>query len=172
MKLKLKYLLPVTQIVFAIFLLHQQQLWIIQNRHQDMPSPGAAATVLALINSPIAVLRGIWSRSFHVFWPDWFFVLVLAVFWCWAGQEIESRLGRRGQATVARESFRIAADVLLTWCSVGLVFGSRYIDVRWFPWPYIVVSVMFFLFWTLVPLLLLVRDLLSIARRDRVSLLS
>jgi hypothetical protein len=164
MRLKLKYLLPLTQIVVAIFLLHQYQRWMILTRHDDMPGPGPAANLLGLINLPVALLRGVSFRSFDLDWPDWIFVVVLAILWYWLGREIESRLDRRRQATIGRQLVRIATDVLLTVCSAGLVFWGHY-ELLSLPWSYFAPSVVFLLFWVFVPPLLLGYDLYSVARR-------
>lgn len=89
-----------------------------------MPGPGAAATLLALINLPVALVRGIWFRSFDVFWSDWIYVIALVVFWYWAGREIESRLDRRTQVAIKSPLVRIAIDLLLTASSVSLISGA------------------------------------------------
>jgi hypothetical protein len=159
---KLKYLLPVAQVTVAVFLLHQYELWVMLTRHLDMPGPGAAATLLALINLPIAVLRGFWFRSFDVYWPDWVFVAAVAVFWYWAGREIESRLDRTPLA-IKSQLACIAVDMLLTVSSLSFVLSGR-TDFRWFPWSYFVPAFVFSLVWIFVPPVLLCSDLLSIMR--------
>jgi hypothetical protein len=148
--MKLEYALPVTQVAVAVFLRHQSELWITLTRHMDMPGPGAAASVLALINLPITVLRGVWWRAFDVYWPDWIFVAMLAVFWYWVGREIESRLARRTPLAIKAQLARIAVDNLLTASSLLFIFFGR-ADFRWFPWWYFVPALVFSLFWVFVP---------------------
>jgi hypothetical protein len=164
--MKLEYALPVTQVAVAVFLRHQSELWITLTRRMDMPGPGAAAIVLDLINLPIAVLRGVWWRAFDVYWPDWIFVAMLAVFWYWVGRGIESRLTRRTPLAIKAQLARIAVDALLTVSSLLFIFFGR-ADIRSYPGWYVVPAVVFSLVWIFVPPFLLCSDLFSIGRRKR-----
>jgi hypothetical protein len=167
-RMKLKYALPVTQSALAIFLLHEYQLWLVMTRNADMPGPGPAGTILVLINVPVALVRGVWFRSHDVFWPDWIFVLALAIFWFWVGQEIESRLvERRTPVNIRSQLAKIAIDVLLIVSSVSF-FGGFHTEFRWFPWSYFIPSLASSLFWLLGPPVLLGYDLFSMARRKPV----
>lgn len=169
MRMRFKYALPVAQIAIAVFLLHQCQLWIIMTRRDDMPGPGPAAALLALINVPVALLRGVWFRSFDRFWPDWIFVVALAIFWSWVGREIESRLDRRMQVTIKSQLARLVTDVLLTVSGVSLIWLGH-IEFRSFPWPYFIPSLLFSWFWIFGPPVLLGYDLFPLARRQRMNL--
>ncbi len=141
--MKLKYLFPAVQSTVAIFLLHQYQLWMVLTRHADMPGPGPAAILLSIINLPAAAIRGIWFRSFDVFWPDWIFVVALALFWYWAGREIALRIEQRTRDTIKLRLARIAIDVLLTAQSVWFILESN-TDFRWFPRLYCCSAAIYF----------------------------
>lgn len=168
MRMRLKYVLPVTQSAIAIFLLYQKQLWILMTRNADMPGPGPAATLLTLINVPVEFVRGVWFRTYHVFWPDWIFVLTCAMFWYWVGGEVESRtVERRTPVNIRSQLAKIAIDVLLVVSSVSFFFPGLH-DFRWFPWSYFIPSLAFSLFWFFGPLVLLGYDLFSMARRKSV----
>lgn len=169
MRIQLKYVLPVTQVAVAIFLLHQYQMWIVLTRHNHMPGPGVASTLLDLINLPVALLRGFWFKSFDFFWPDWIFVVALAIFWYWAGREIESRLDGRTPVTIKSRLARIVIDVLLAAFSVSFFLRSH-IDLRSLLWPYFVPTLLFVLLWIVAPLTLLGYDLFSLARKKWRSL--
>lgn len=167
MQLRLKYPLLVAQVSVAMFLRHQPELWMTLTKHDDMPGPGVAATLLALINLPLALLRSFWFRSFDVFWPDWFFVAAIPVFWYWIGREIELRLATRTPFAIESQLARIAVDLLLTGASLFFALYSH-TDLRSFPLPYFVPALAFSLVWILVPPFFLCSDFLSMVRRKTV----
>ena len=128
-----------------------------------MPGPGAAATVLSLINLPITVIRGMWWRAFDVYWPDWIFVALLAAFWYWLGQEIEFRFVGRTPLALKEQLTRFAVDALLTVPGLFFILWGK-ADFRWFPWWYFIPAVVFSLAWVFVPPIVLCCDLFLIAR--------
>lgn len=65
--MKLKYVLPVTQMALAVVVLWLSDLWMkAAIRVMDVPGPAPAFTLLMSINPPVALVRGLlyWHLSF------------------------------------------------------------------------------------------------------------
>ena len=125
MHMKLKYVLPVTQMTLAVVLLW----WTIASertemRHSDMPGTPAVFTFLGSINAPLVLPR-------VLFWylPGWWneiaFIVAIGLLWYWVALNIYSWKRERTLFTFSWVPLRLAGDV------VAVGFGGILAYISW-----------------------------------------
>jgi hypothetical protein len=128
MRLKLKYVLPVLQMVLAFSLLRLSYLSQTGARC-DMCGPGPAFDLLISINVPVVLARGFWWRSaYDGFGPlvaflldDATVVAAVGLLWYWMALNIGAWRDRRTLFTFQWLPLRLTQDVLLI--AAGVFWG-------------------------------------------------
>ena len=149
MRIKLKFVLPIGQIVLVLGLLRWSYLWSrAAGRICDMPGPDPAWKLAFSVNGPVFLARLFWSAlrpSSVEFDPFIFFVvdvamLIVAVglFWYFVSLNIYSWRSRRTVFMFSRVPLRLLGDALLITAGVilgcwGLTQGHDLVQTRAFP---------------------------------------
>ena len=111
---KLKYLLPLLQMVLAIGLLRLSNSWVKAMRGvEDIPGPSPAFNLLVCINAPVGAARAFWFRYLPGYWVDLTFIVAIGLFWYWIALNINSWRERRMVVMFTWWPMRIAGDLLL-----------------------------------------------------------
>jgi hypothetical protein len=112
--LKLRYVLPVTQMALAYALLLWSQVWerILTQRVHGMVGPLPPFNLLVLLNLPAAILRGFWFRYLPSPWDDFLLIPVIGLLWYWVALNIESWRKAKGVLRFKSIHAQIAADAL------------------------------------------------------------
>ncbi|SPF47119.1 membrane hypothetical protein [Candidatus Sulfotelmatobacter kueseliae] len=115
-RVRLRYVLPVAQILLAIGLFAWSDAWFREaRRHSTMPGPSPGFTILISLNAPLALPRELYYR--HTAIPELYDRVVLlcgiALLWYWVARNIEGWRERRTVVTFRRLRMRIAADLIL-----------------------------------------------------------
>lgn len=129
MRPKLRYALPLLQVLLAVALLVWSERWERAHIRQDMPGFPPAFIPLAAINFPLVMLRTLMSRHFPFLWGRWgdvALVIAIGVFWYWMSLNIESWHQSRRVFMFSWKPLRLAGDTI----AVG--FGAI--------WPFVFVS--------------------------------
>lgn len=91
MRLKLKYVLPIVQMLAAVTLLAWTYRWErALMRIQDMPGTPPSFTLLIAINAPLAMPRMLVYRYLPGCWDAITLVVAIGAFWHWVSLNIES----------------------------------------------------------------------------------
>jgi hypothetical protein len=126
MRLKLKYTLPLVQVLLAVVLLAWTERWErALMRTGDMPGPPPCFTLLIAINAPLAIPRMFVFRYLRGWWDDITFVVAIAVFWYWVSLNIESWQKDRRLFLFSWMPLRLAGDM------VGVGIGVIWTSVLW-----------------------------------------
>jgi len=168
---KLKYALPLAQVLLAISLLWASELWFKAARGtMDMPGPAPAFTLLILINAPLAPLRALWYRHVSTVWDDVTLVAAIGLLWYWVASNIYSWQEKRRVCMFSWAPLRLAGDMLAVgagafWIVVFVADRSAFtVESRLgVPWTVAVVSLP--LAWSLVLIFFFGRDFVQCVLR-------
>ena len=136
--MKIKYALPVAQMMLATTLLWWDHLLSrVADRACDMAGPTPAFSLLVAINMPVNLLRVVWYR--HVPYPLEDFILIAAVglFWYWIARNVASWRQRRTLFSSWWRPVQLLVDLAIV--AVGLVcclygVGKGYDGLRSFTY--------------------------------------
>ena len=173
---KLKFVLPLGQMVLAVGLLWQSYHWDELNRpsrYSDSPGIGPARVLLICVDGPPLLLTALSFRPLgYGYWMflgygyrelDAMFVTCVGIFWYWVALNIWSWRQRNTLLLFKWTPLRIVADLLLM--VLGSVFMLfRNLDIADMRWPWRIPSLAFFLFWTFGPLFVFGCDLFRVVR--------
>jgi hypothetical protein len=82
MRVKLRYVLPMGQMVLAVALLWWFHVWsVAASRTADMPGTPPAFTLLIAINAPVALPRALWYRHISDFWDQIILIVAVGLLW-------------------------------------------------------------------------------------------
>src|SRR5271169_6615031 len=127
MRRKLKYALPIAQMLLALALLWQSRVWDkAARRTADMPGPSPEFTLLVSINFPVALARGLWLHYTPYFWDDALLIGGIGLLWCWVALNLYSWRRYRSVFTFSWMPARLAVDLLLV--AVGGLSAFVFID--------------------------------------------
>jgi hypothetical protein len=124
---KLKYTLPLAQMVLAFALLWWSNVLDLAARHVcDMPGPSPAFELLTSINAPVALARAFWYFHLPYLWDAGTLVVAVGLFWYWVALNIYSWRQRRTVFMFSWVPVRLAGDLLLI--AVGVLWGLACVD--------------------------------------------
>jgi hypothetical protein len=122
MRLKLKYALPVVQMLAAVVLLVWTDRWErALMRIQDMPGTPPSFTLLIAINAPLAIPRAMVFHYLPGLWDDITLVVLFGAFWYWVALNIETWQQRRRVFMFSWLPLRLLGD--LTAVATGIVWS-------------------------------------------------
>lgn len=150
MRLKLKYALPLAQMILAVGLLRCSHFWFMaQAKISDMPGPAPAFTLLVSINAPVAMARAFLYRHLPPAWDEVTFILAIGLLWYWVASSILRWKERRSLVMFAWPPLRIFGDLLMI--ANGAFLGWLYIvhGLGFLTWRWFVPSSAFFAMWSL-----------------------
>ncbi len=131
MRPKLKYLLPLLQILVAIALLIWSYRWqLALMRIGDMPGPPPSFRLLIAINAPLAVFRAQVLSGLPGCWGDIIFIPAIGMFWYGVSLNIESWQQTRRVLMFSWRPLRLVGDTVLV--GVG-VFWALLLRAYAFP---------------------------------------
>jgi hypothetical protein len=123
----LRKVLPLSQIVVAVFLWWRSYVWGTAMMHvQDMPGTSPYDTLLHSLNAPLVLLRGFfyWHLSEPLYRAA--FLLTIGLFWYWVALNIEAWSRDRSVFIFRRVSLRVLTDLLLF--ALGLLCGFWFVQ--------------------------------------------
>ncbi len=180
MRPKLRYALPLLQVILAVALLVWAERWEIAHMRQDMPGVPPAFILLSVINFPVAMLRGLVIRILSLLrplllpylwgrWGDIALVAAIGMFWFWVSLNIECWHQSRRVFMFSWRPLRIAGDTI----AVGV--GVTWPFVYWHqgrPAPLSSVELLLFvpcLLWSAALILFFGRDFAQFLLMPRAS---
>ena len=123
MRLKLKYVLPLAQMLTAVALLawtaHWQRALM---RIQDMPGAPPSFALLIFINAPLALPRALAFRFLPGWWDDITLVVAIGAFWYWVSLNIESWQQGRRVLMFSWTPLRLVGDTIAVCIGMMLAF--------------------------------------------------
>jgi len=120
---KLKHFLPLAQMILAVVLIWQSQVWLLESfRHgSDMPGPGPYFTLLFAINAPVFYPRVLWVRHISGYCDNIILVAMIGLLWYWVALNVIAWRTRRAVQMFSWPPLRLGCDAVLTF--YGLLFG-------------------------------------------------
>jgi hypothetical protein len=169
MRLKLKYSLPLVQVLVAVALLVWTARWERSlMRLNDMPGTPPSFTLLIAINAPLAVPSALVFRCLPGWWADIALLVAIAVFWCWAALNIESWQQSRRILMFSWTPLRLLGDVIGVGIGVicALVLSRDFVLWRAYGFPRVpsLTGWLWFIPCTFLPILWSVVLILSFGR--------
>lgn len=123
MRLKLKYVLPLLQMLLAVALLVWTDRWQqALMRIQDMPGTPPSFTLLIAINAPLAMPRALVFRYLPGWWDDITLVVAIGMFWYWVSLNIKSWQQSRRVFMFSWIPLRLAGDTIAVCIGAMWVF--------------------------------------------------
>ena len=124
---KLKYALPLAQMVLAFALLWwSNTLDLAAKPNCDMPGPSPTFEILTSINAPVALARAFWYSHLPYLWDAGTLIVAVGLFWYWVALNIHSWRQRRTPFLFAWRPLRFAGNLLLI--AVGVLWGISCVD--------------------------------------------
>jgi hypothetical protein len=109
--------------VLAVGLFTWGQMWLrTVARHDDMPGPSPADTLLFTINGPIGVLTGYWGRWLPPVWSMALYIAGVGALWYWVALNITHWPQRKTLYLFRYTPLRIGTDLLMLCFSPLLLF--------------------------------------------------
>lgn len=186
MQLKLKYVLPLAQMLLAIALYWWSDTWFrAALRVSDMPGLSPAFTLLVAINAPAALPRALWYLHVSEVLDRVILIVGVGLLWYWVALNIDSwRKGRR-VCVFEWSPLRLAVDLVFVGEGVFLGFlclrgsmsvesirvvalGLRLYPFGWLSILFIVAVEVFLVAWSFSLVYFFGRDFIhSILRTER-----
>ncbi len=134
MRLKLKYTLPLVQMLVAVALLVWTDRWErALMRVMDMPGTPPSFTLLIAINAPLAIPRALVYRYLPGWWDQITLIVAIGVFWYWVSLNIESWGQRRRIFIFSWVPLRLVADAMAV--AIGVMWVFMLWGERWYTVP-------------------------------------
>jgi len=170
-RVRLRYVLPVAQMLLAVFLYWRSDVWDKwAMRRYDMPGPSPAFTFLIAVNVPLAPFRAFLFRYLPVLWDRVFFIATVGLLWYWVALNVESWRRDRKVRVFQCLPLRLIVDTFLAALGVFLgcilVVQGRQIHMNLqFSSPLLAPSVLGgLLAWSLTLIFFFGRDLIQCVR--------
>jgi len=172
MRPKLRYALPILQVLLAVALLVWGERWERAHMRQDMPGVPPAFNLLIAISFPLAVPRTLVIRYFFlhrplllpylwVRWGDIALVTAIGMLWYWVSLNIESWHQRRRVFMFSWKPLRLAGDTIAVGVGAIWPFIGRYqvsAPFSWTDWLWFVPCLGLPFLWSAALILLFGRD--------------
>lgn len=134
MRLKLRFVLPVVQMLVAVALLVWTDRWErALMRIMDMPGTPPSFTLLIAINAPLATPRALVYRYLPGWWDQITLVVVIGVFWYWVSLNIESWQQKRRLFIFSWVPLRLVADAIAV--AIGVMWVFMLWGAHWYTVP-------------------------------------
>lgn len=173
MRIRLRYVLPVAQMLLAVGLYYWSDLWLRASweawHSYRGPSPGF--TLLVLLNAPLAFLRPFYTRHLSEVWDRAVLIVEIGLFWYCIALNIEKFPLKRTVTTFALPPLRVASDLVVM--AVGGLVGISAVSRAWWwlprmdvpdpPWLWTPGSLVCLLGWSFILVFLFGRDLVLFA---------
>lgn len=176
MRVRLKYALPLGQMILAAVCLRLEFLNDVAQRGADSRALSPAFLLLECLDFPISLpLKLTLYGYLSALWFGVFFVVAIGVFWYWVALWIDRHNNRRPLFPFVSAPLRVVADVVLI--TIGGCLGWFLITAaRDYPhngplsldvlgWRWFIPTNASLLFWTLGPILIFGKDLIQCLRR-------
>ena len=172
-RVKLKYALPLVQMVLAVGLLVSDHFWLrTAMRRADMPGQSPAFTLLVSINAPVALARAFVFRRLPDQWDKVTFTAAIGLLWYWVALNLDSWRKRRTVSMFSWVPLRLVCDFVLL--GVGVFWGGvwvrtlpHYLPVSWFGWLSLVLRMGLEPAWSLVLIFFVGRDFIHCILRKK-----
>lgn len=174
---KLRYVLPLLQMLLAVALLVWTDRWErALMRIQDMPDTPPSFTLLIAINAPLSVPRALVLRYLHCWWEDITLVVAIGMFWYWVSLNIESLHQSRRVFTFSWIPMRLALDMIAV--GIGAIEAMSAFElwrdlwdgpVSLTGWLWLGPCLLLFVLWCSVLILLFGRDFAHCLRPQKVK---
>ena len=125
--MKVKYALPILQMLLAVVLLIWTDRWLrAELRTHSVSGTPTPFSLLCAINAPVALLRELWVRCYLLGWWDVIvFVAAIGVFWYWVALNIHSWRQTRRVLMFSWAPLRLAGD------AVAVGTGALWLFIYW-----------------------------------------
>ena len=167
MHLKLKYVLPVVQMILAAITIWWFYLWInLADRIYDAPGNPVGFTAMLLMNAPASALRNLFY-DINPRWADAMYIGAVGALWRLVAFTMESLSARKTVAAFRKVPFRVATDMVLIAVGPSSIWAFRTVDlvhVAQFDWPWFAPDVAACLFWAVGPPIIFGRDIVLCVR--------
>jgi hypothetical protein len=175
MRLKLKYLLPLVQMLLAVALLVWTDRWErALMRIQDMPETPPSFGLVMAINAPLAIPRALVFRYLPGWWEDIALVAAIDVLWYWVSLNIGSWRQSHRVTMFSWIPLRLLGDM------IGVGIGVMWAFVLWSghsysippllalsDWLWFLPCVCLLILWSAVLILLFGRDFVHCLLRTK-----
>lgn len=166
MHMRLKYVLPMVQVLLAIGLLISGNEWEkAMMKHYDMPGTPPSFPLLIALNAPLAIPRSLVFRHLPGWWDEITLVVAIGVFWYWVALNIESWRQNRRLLMFSWKPLRMAVDIVAVGNGVISAFAlwhDRWHDLPQLPslndWLWYASWAGLWLLWCVVLIVLFGRD--------------
>lgn len=169
MRVKLRYVLPLAQMILAAVTIWWFYLWInLADRIYDSPGSPVGFNAVLLMNAPVSIARSLFYQLSPQ-WSDSMYVASVGILWYWVALNVDSWYERRRVVMFRRVPIRIATDLVLIMLGPYSIWQGRNIDLVYiaqFAWKWSVPVFASCLLWMLGPPLLFGRDLVHCWRQN------
>ena len=183
MRPKLRYALPLLQVLLAVALLVWAERWERAHMRQDMPGIPPPDTLLTAINFPLAMPRALVFRYFSLhrplllpylwgWWGDIALVAAIWMFWYWVSLNIESWHQSRRVSVFSWKPLRLAGDTIAVGVGAIWPFVYRYkvaLPYSLTDWLWFVPCLGFPFLWSAALILLFGRDFVQCLLTSKAS---